>query len=114
VPKPLPLKALPFYLIPEFQNLSKDSQRVNLFKLLSWSNLKRWDFNVFSDCRSGRRKSVVVCSVGHSWISVFPVFHGHVLLCGMQTSRLINSLIIICLLISITTYFHFWNEKVIS
>jgi hypothetical protein len=37
-----------YYMLPEFQNLPKDSQRVNLFKLLSWSNLKRWDFNVFN------------------------------------------------------------------
>jgi hypothetical protein len=35
-----------YYMLPKFQNLSKDSQRVNLFKLLSWSNLKRWAFNV--------------------------------------------------------------------
>jgi hypothetical protein len=32
-----------FYILPEFQNLSSKSQRVNLFKFLSWSNLKRWE-----------------------------------------------------------------------
>ena len=34
------------YIPPEFENLSKE-KRSALFKLLSWSSLKQWNFNIF-------------------------------------------------------------------
>jgi hypothetical protein len=34
------------YVLPEFKALSKEAQSA-VFRLLSWSNLKRWEFNIF-------------------------------------------------------------------
>jgi len=36
-----------YYVLSEFKERLDNSQRQRLCKLLSWSNLKRWDFNIF-------------------------------------------------------------------
>lgn len=43
------------YVLPEFMALSRENQ-MRLFRLLSWSSLKRWEFNVFDvlDLTEGR------------------------------------------------------------
>jgi len=36
-----------YYMLPEFEEKLDNSQRKRLCKLLSWSNLQKWDFNIF-------------------------------------------------------------------
>jgi len=36
-----------YYMLPEFKEKLDDSQRKRLCKLLSWSNLQKWDFDIF-------------------------------------------------------------------
>lgn len=35
------------YTLPEFDELLNDEKKKHVFRLLSWSNLKRWDFSIF-------------------------------------------------------------------
>ncbi|CAB9502425.1 affinity cAMP-specific and IBMX-insensitive 3',5'-cyclic phosphodiesterase [Seminavis robusta] len=38
------------YLLPEFEALPSHATKIKVSKMLSWSSLKRWDFNIFDLC----------------------------------------------------------------